>query len=668
MPLLALCLLLLLASAAVALALAAARAPTAAQVAATAGAVAACAAGLVPAARSLAGAAPESLVLPWSAPLGSVHLGLDPLSAFFLVPLLALGALAAVYGRAYLAHAKGPSSPAVAAAALNGLLASMVLVVVARGAVAFLIAWEAMTLTSYLLVVFDHHEEDVRRAGWVYLIAAHVGVACLLAFFLMLEPSSGAGGLDFEQLEQGARALGPTALSAAALLAGIGFGVKAGIVPLHVWLPEAHAAAPSHVSALMSGVLVKLGLYGLLRAGLLLQPPAAWGHALLALGVVGALLGILLALQQRDLKRVLAYSTVENVGIVLIGLGLCTWARGHGQPVAAALALTGALLHVWNHAAMKGLMFLCAGGVVHQAGTRDLEKMGGLLRRMPATGAMALLGAAALSALPPLNGFAGEFLLYLGLGKVAITAPGWTGAAAALGVGALALTGGLAALTFLRLAGVAFLGEPRSAEAARATEPSRWMTWPMMLLAGALVVGGTSPGVAARALWPAAAQLLGPEIAGAGMPPGLHPIGGAAVAVWLAVGLLWLTLRVLVRRAPKNVGTWDCGYAEPTPRMQYTARSFSEHLVSRLLPPWLRPSTHRPSLGARLFPEPARFSTESEDPVTRAAWRPLLATGAERVSRIRWMQQGQLPVYVVYILAAVVAALGWLSLRRWLWP
>jgi formate hydrogenlyase subunit 3/multisubunit Na+/H+ antiporter MnhD subunit len=666
--LLSLCLLLLLGSAALALALAAARSPAAAQVTATAGAVIACALGFVPVVRSLAGAPPESMELPWAAPLGPIHLGLDPLSAFFLAPLLVLGALAAVYGRAYLAHARGPGSPAIAGATLNALLASMVVVVVARGALVFLVAWEAMTLTSYLLVVFDHHEEDVRRAGWVYLIAAHVGVACLLAFFLMLEPSGGAGGLDFDQLAAGARTLAPGALFTATLLAGIGFGVKAGVVPLHVWLPEAHAAAPSHVSALMSGVLVKLGLYGLLRAGLLLQPPSAWGHALLALGVGGALLGILLALQQRDLKRVLAYSTVENVGIVLIGLGLCTWARGHGHPEAAALALAGALLHVWNHAAMKGLMFLCAGGVVHQVGTRDLEKMGGLLRRMPATGMMALLGAAALSALPPLNGFTGELLLYLGLGKVALAAPGWTGAAAALGIGALALVGGLAALTFLRLAGIAFLGEPRSAEASRATEPSNWMTWPMVALTAALVLGGIGPGTVARALWPAAAQVLGPELATAEPPAGLHAVGGAALAIWLTVALLWLLLRVLARGAPQLVGTWDCGYAEPTPRMQYTARSFSEHLLSRLLPPWLRPSTHRPSLAGRPFPAPARFSTESEDPVTRRAYRPFLASGAERVSRIRWMQQGLLPVYVVYILATVVLALGWLSIRQWIQP
>jgi hypothetical protein len=194
------------------------------------------------------------------------------------------------------------------------------------------------------------------------------------------------------------------------------------------------------------------------------------------------------------------------------------------------------------------------------------------------------------------------------------------------------------------------------------------MTWPMMALAAALVLGGASPGTVSRALWPAAAQVLGPELASVGPPGGLHAVGGAALAIWLVVALLWLLLRVLVRGARQPVGTWDCGYAEPTARMQYTARSFSEHLISRLLPPWLRPSTHRPSLGGRLFPGPARFSTEWEDPVTRRAYRPFLASGAERVSRIRWMQQGQLPVYVVYILATVVLALGWLSVRRWIQP
>jgi len=664
--LLALGLAVLLATAALALGLAAAKARAAAQAVAAAGAVAGCALALVPVAASLAGAPPASLELPGSAPLGPLRAGMDPLSAFFLAPLLVLGALAAVYGRAYLAHARGAGSPAVAAASLNALLASMVMVVVARGALAFLVAWEVMTLTSYLLVVFDHQERDVQRAGWVYLIAAHVGVACLLAFFLMLEPAGG-GGLDFERLAAGARDLSPGALFAATLLAGVGFGVKAGVVPLHVWLPEAHAAAPSHVSALMSGVLVKLGLYGLLRAGLLLQPPAAWGHALMALGVAGALLGIVLALAQRDLKRVLAYSTVENVGIVLIGLGLCTWARGNGHPEVAALALAGALFHVWNHAAMKGMMFLCAGGVVHQAGTRDLEQMGGLLRRMPATGAVALLGAAALSALPPLNGFAGEFLLYLGLGKVGLTAGGWFGVASALSIGALALAGGLAALTFLRLYGVAFLGEPRGEAAQRATEPSRWMTGPAIALAAAVALGGLFPAAVVQALWPAAAQLLGPEITSAGVPGSLREVGLAAAAVWLAAGVTWLLLRALVGRPAEPVGTWDCGYAAPTARMQYTARSFSEHLISRLVPRWLRPGAHRPVL-SWLFPAPSRFSTESEDPLTRRAYRPFLSTGADRFARIRWMQQGELHLYVVYILAAVVLALGWLSVRRWIQP
>lgn len=667
MSLLALALALLAGATASSLALAVARAPRAAELLATAGAVVACGLGLVPAVRALAGGPEEALELAAAAPLGTLRAGLDPLSAFFLVPLFALGALAAVYGRAYLATYRGRKSPAVAAALLNALIASMVVVVTARNALLFLVAWEAMTLTSYLLVTFEHEEPEVRRAGWVYLVAAHIGVACLIVLFLLLDARG--GGLDFDALAAGARTLGPGAAVVMALLAGVGFSVKAGVVPLHVWLPEAHAAAPSHVSALMSGVLIKMGLYGMLRAGLLLQPPMWWGHVLLALGVASALGGILLAVSQRDLKRVLAYSSVENMGVIFIGLGAAMWARGRGETAVAALALSGALLHVWNHAAMKPLMFLCAGSVLYATHTRDLERLGGLLSRMPVTGAAALLGAVAMSALPPLNGFASEWLLYLGLGRMGMSSGGWPGATAMLCVGVLAFTGGLAVLTFTRLAGVAFLGEPRSEAARAAHEPSGWMTGPTLLLGMAVVAGGLLPGFAVRALSGAAAEVLGDGAAPAlgAASDSLRVLGLASGAVWIAAATVGLALLWLTRRPAASVGTWDCGYAAPSPRMQYTASSFSEIAMTRLVPPALRPRALRAPL-AWLFPRPSRFATATEDPLTRGAYAPFFSAWAERFARIRWMQQGVLHIYMVYILAVVVLALGWASVREWLAP
>ncbi|HEX7598433.1 MAG TPA: proton-conducting transporter membrane subunit, partial [Polyangia bacterium] len=377
-----------------------------------AGAVLASILGMVPAAQTLLGHHWTSLRLPWQAPTQDLLLGLDPLSAFFLAPVLVLGAVAAVYGRPYLLPYRDRRSLGPAVCSFNVLMAAMVTVLAARSTVLFLVAWEAMTLSSYILVTFEHEEAEVRRAGWVYLVAAHVGEACLLAMFLLLDHR--AGGLGFDAFSA---MPAPSAGFSAGIfiLAVVGFGIKAGFLPFHVWLPEAHAAAPSHVSALMSGVMIKLGLYGLLRVTTFLPSASWWGPTLIVLGLAGAVWGISLALYQRDMKRVLAYSSVENMGIITIGIGLAYWRAKHGDFWLAALAACGALLHAWNHVIMKGLMFLSAGSLLHGSGSKDMEKLGGLMKRMPRTGTAMLVGAVAIAGLPPLNGFVSEWLIYLGL-------------------------------------------------------------------------------------------------------------------------------------------------------------------------------------------------------------------------------------------------------------
>jgi hydrogenase-4 component B len=355
----------------------------------------------VPAVRALAGGAAAEVRHAWAVPVGTLAAGLDPLSAFFLVPVLGLSALAAVYGREYLlAHAPRKSlAPPVFF--FNLLVASMVGVVTARDSVLFLVAWELMTVASYMLIVFEDDTPPARRAGWIYLIAAHLGVVCLFAMFLLLGQASGR--LEFAGLGASAGSTATVIL----VLALVGFGLKAGIVPLHVWLPEAHAAAPSHVSALMSGVVIKMGIYGLLRVMTFLPPARWWGPTLMALGVTGALVGVALALYQRDLKRALAYSSVENIGLIVLGLGIGLWGASRGQARLAALGLAGGMLHLWNHGLMKGLMFLSAGSVLHGAGGKDLERLGGLMKRMPTTGALMILGSTAQWGLPPLNVFFG---------------------------------------------------------------------------------------------------------------------------------------------------------------------------------------------------------------------------------------------------------------------
>jgi hydrogenase-4 component B len=615
----------------------------------------------VPAVAVLVSGEPRALLLPWSVPGGALALGLDPLSAFFLLPVAALAAITACYGVEYLATAPRPAR--VAWPAFDALIAGMVLVLTARNAVLFVIAWEGMSLAAWLLVASDASSSEGRRAGWIYLVAAHVGSAALLLLFAILSHASGDSG-TFDAIRRGGVALPSGWLL---LLGLVGFGVKAGVIPFHVWLPEAHAAAPSHVSALMSGAMVKLGLYGMLRLAVLLGPlPAAAGPCLAALGLAGAWLGISLALQQRDLKRALAYSSVENLGLIAIGLGLAAWGSARGNAALALFGLIGALLHVWNHAAMKGLLFLAAGAAVHAAGTRDLERLGGLLRRMPFTGACFVAGAVAISGLPPLNGFNSEWLLYRGLFGAALDAPGVARVAAFLAVALLALVGALAAACTVRLVGIAFLGEPRDCAAAGAHEAGLWMRAPLALLLVTCIALAALPSAVVMLCGPVARDVLGPAIASAdglsATASALAPIGAFAAAIWLALALGWPLISLLRGRNPARDATWGCGYAAPSARMQYTARSFSEQFAERVLPRSLAPRVRVAPVRGR-FPAPAQFATEEGDPITRGTYEPIFSAIASRFARLRVLQQGNAHLYLAYILVAVLASLLWTSLR-----
>lgn len=627
-------------------------------------AVAAIACG-VPAVHVLVSGERLALVLPWSVPGGALAIGLDPLSAFFLLPVAALSAVTACYGVEYLDHVPRPAR--LAWPAFDALVLGMLLVLVARNAVLFVIAWEGMSLAAWALVASDPSSGEGRRAGWIYLVAAHVGSAALLLLFAILAHASGDAA-TFDAIGRGAAAL-PTGWLL--LLGLMGFGVKAGVIPFHVWLPEAHAAAPSHVSALMSGAMVKLGLYGMLRLAVLLGPlPAAAGPSLAGLGLAGAWLGIALALQQRDLKRALAYSSVENLGLIALGLGLAAWGSARGNAALAVLGLMAALLHIWSHAAMKGLLFLAAGAVVHAAGTRDLERLGGVMRRMPFTGACFVAGAVAISGLPPLNGFNSEWLLYQGLFGIALDASGFARVAAFLGAALLALVGGLAAACTVRLVGIAFLGEPRDRGADAAHEGGLWMRAPLALLTLACIALAVLPSVVVKLLGPVARQVLGPAAATADAlartADAVAPLGAIAAGTWLALALGWPVVSLLRGRSPARDATWGCGYAAPSARMQYTARSFSEQFAERLLPRSLAPRIRvSPIRGP--FPASVRFSTEEGDPITRGSYEPIFSGIASRFARLRVLQQGNAHLYLTYILVAVLASLLWTSLRaRWL--
>lgn len=626
--------------------------------------VAGCLLGLWPALQALTGGAAETFRIPWAVPGGEFYIRLDALSAFFLIPVFGLSALAAIYGGSYLMAYRDRKLLGAAWFFFNIFVATMALVVVARQAVLFMVAWEIMSLSAFFLVTFEHEKKDVRMAGWVYLVASHVGAAFLLAMFLLLGRASGS--LDFDTFAVPPATAGVVIL----VLALIGFGTKAGMVPLHIWLPEAHPAAPSHVSALMSGVMIKLGLYGLLRVMMFLGPPAAWwGPLLVALGFAGAVLGISFALFQRDLKRALAYSSIENMGLILLALGLGLWGLTSHHPVVAALGLSGAFLHVWNHSLMKSLMFLCAGSVLHGAGGRDMERLGGLMKRMPRTGVAMALGAVAIAALPPLNGFVSEWLIYLALLHGGLEFSGGGSVVMLLGVGVLALVGAMALLCFVRLIGIVLLGEPRSDEARHAHESSRWMTAPLALLAGLCVVAALFPGVLVKAFTGVIGEVFGvarePFEAALNTSSALGVLGGVNAVIWGLIGLVTL-LFILVRRRGGVTAdaTWSCGYLAPAASMQYTGQSFSEMMVSRLLLKSFRPKAHVVVPDA-VFPVTGKMTTSYPDTLSRVLYQPLFNWLAGRFARLRWLQQGKIQYYMMYFVVVLLLAFAWQVIRQW---
>ena len=619
-----------------------------------------CALGLTAAIKALTGAEEQVLRAAWPVPMGSFYVRIDGLSALFLAVIFFVSALSAIYGVGYM-RGSSARQAAVAWPMFAVLVGAMALVVVAYNAVLFLVAWEVMALSSYFLVTLNDGTVEVRNAGKTYLIATHLGTAFLLVMFLML--GAGQETLDFDNFRPSGSA-GPVMAGAMFLFAVIGFGAKAGLMPFHVWLPVAHPAAPSPVSALMSGVMVKIGIYGLLRFTVMAGEPAAWwGWVMVGAGLVSGVMGGLSAIAHHDIKRLLAYHTVENIGIIALGIGAGLLGMSYGSPVMVVLGFGGALFHTLNHAIFKSLLFLGAGAVVHATGTRDVEKLGGLLKRMPWTAAFFIVGAVAIAGLPPLNGFLGEFLIFRsglagGLGDASNDA-----AAVITLVGGLAVIGTLTAGAFGKAVGIVFLGEPRSDAAKRAHEAPPGMLLPMAALAAAcFVIAFSGPYLMA---W--LARAVSPV---AGMPADvaekvLRESTGSLYRVMavfglllaLAAGLTLLRWRVLARRPVGRAVTWDCGYAAPTARMQYTASSFAEP-VTTLFAPLLRSVRHvvRPS---GLFPVRASFESYTPDVLSEVLYRRTAASADRFLVRLRWLQHGRINIYVLYIAVTLVALLVW---------
>ena len=574
----------------------------------------------------------------------ALHLRLDAVSAVFLALVGTVGGLGAIYAREYWPDERHAESAPRGRLWWCAIILSMGFVLLSSNGLHFLIAWELFAISSFFLITLDRARREVRAAGWLYLASSHAGTLCLFAFFAALAARTGSWELGPMRDHPG--------LAPLFWLAFAGFAVKAGLFPLHIWLPSAHANAPSHVSAVMSGVTIKMGIYGLIRFSGWLPVPAAASWIVMGAGAVTALLGIAFAFAQNDLKRLLAYCSVENVGIITIGIGGALLGATHGDAPWGRLLLAGALLQVWNHALFKSLLFFGAGSVLHATGTREMSRLGGLWRSMPWTAVMFAVGAAAICGLPPLNGFVSEWLIYLGLFDTAASRnpSAWVAMPVAI---MLATAGALALASFMKAGAVIFLGAPRSNAAERAHESGLLMRGPMCVLAGGCVAIGLAPFV----FWPLVARAVGawnPAWAAAAPPAPLFTLSLvhlALAALSVAGGaLLWRRAHMTgLRRAL----TWDCGYSRPTPRMQYTGGSFSAIATGWFS--WiLRPELlqHRPR---GPFPERASRIERLPETVLERIIEPA-GDGVMRLSNAaRRLQHGRLQLYIVYLAGGLIA-------------
>lgn len=587
---------------------------------------------------------------------GSDAGSMDPLSALFAL-IVSVGAIAAVlYSRGYLAHYLGRKSPAHISlhyTALATMFYAMLGVVTSEGGFSFLFFWELMTVASFLLILFDAERREVRRAALAYVIMMHVGFALLLIGFVRLD--SVCGSADFALLGEYFRTQPALPLFVVFLA---GFGMKAGMFPMHVWLPEAHPAAPSHVSALMSGVMIKTGVYGILRVTAQiadLPTLRTAGLILLVAGIVTGLWGVILAAAQNDVKRLLAYSSIENIGIVLIGLGIAALGKSSGNQLAAICGLSGALLHTLNHSLFKSLLFFGAGDILSQTHTTSLDALGGLGRHMPVTGLLFLAGTTAICALPPLNGFVSELLIYLGM--LDGIASGSDVLASAAGLAALALIGGVVILAFTKLYGTVFLGAPRTHEVAEASEVDNFRIAAMALpLAGILFIG-LFPQTAVSAVTRAAGFFIHPPADAADylLSPTLAAVSRTAWLLILVVGLLaWLRSRALRTRKVTDGATWGCGFTSPNVRMQYSGESYSEGLQS-IATSLTQNSGEGGAVGkGEIFPAAHNFDIRHKDRFDKlfaAWWVELLRVINKRAMRLR---TGKINHYVLFALAFLV--------------
>jgi len=581
----------------------------------------------------------------------------DPLSCFFLAGVFLLSGLGSLYGMGYWKQEDHPDNGRKLRFFYGTLSAGMASVIVSRHAFVFLLSWEVMALSAFFLVCTEDDKKEAREAGWVYFVATHLSTLLLFAFFAYYGSLRGT----FSLFPFGATELASGQANGLFLLALAAFGLKAGVFPLHVWLPSAHANAPSHVSAVLSGVLLKVGVYGLMRACWLFpSPPPWWGETVVGLGVVSSVLGVVFALGQHDLKRLLAYHSIENIGIIFLGFGLALWGRAEARSEWVWWGLAGALLHVWNHGLFKSSLFYAAGSVIHSTGTRRIDELGGLSKTMPWTALGFLIGAVAICGLPPFNGFISEFLVYLGFFRTVGDDAGWSPGLFA--VPALALTGALALACFTKVFGAVFLGEPRTERAGTCAESGPAILFPIGVLSVCCLWIGLFP----RSVLPVLGSVIrqwdpGMSVPGGtvleGVPWGVFTGTGLLLLVALGLGQWWLRKGRRGFGVPARVSTWDCGFIQPSPSIQTSASSYAQTLVDMFQ--WVLWPIRRRKGGDGFFPKGESYATHVPETVLDRGVLPLLRGIRWILKWFKVLQPGYVQVYVLYILLALVALILW---------
>lgn len=591
-------------------------------------------------------------------PIGSLNFAIDPLSAFFIMIIVVMSFICAVYASGYMAsYINKGKTVASHFFFFVILMVSMIMLTVVQNYVAFLIIWEIMSLSSFFLVIFENEKKEVFDAGINYLIMMHVSVVFLIAAFALLANiSGGADFADFHKALEGRRNIADIVF----ILLFVGFAAKAGFMPLHSWLPAAHPAAPSHVSGLMSGVMIKLGIFGILKALTITGTPSLWiCFSVMGISLISATLGVVCAIAQHDLKRLLAYHSIENIGIIGIGIGTGILGLSYGSGLVAALGFAGALLHVMNHSIFKGLLFYGAGAVYLNARTRNMDRLGGLIKKMPFTGLFFLAGSIAICGMPPFNGFISEFLIYMGMLESPSSNSALFLAVSILSIGLLSFVGAMALLCFAKVFGVVFLGQPRKELPGNVSEVKLSMILPMGMLASLCLLIGLFPQFVLKLAERPVELLTGNPLNGLQRVYGaLNNISLVFFILILVFSLLFLLKKLLLKNKAKAVlPTWGCGYKKATSRMQYTASSFAMPFLD-IVKPVLKKETHS-ELPTGLFPRKAFIQTHFSDIFEEYLLKPFAKALKWFVSLFSWIQSGNMQQYLFYGLCFLVFAILW---------